>query len=480
MSSNAEPKFKDVSRRIVRVETHGELVAFRRRSMSAQMQQPRYSRHNRSANFDIKRALPWIVAALFSVILLVYLLSGEHADPLVMQTEMGGESATLTAAVSPVSRATIVHKIRSGDNWQSITDEFGIGRGVSSQLQQALDQLPTKDKELGQLKRGQDLELTIQRGALLRARLIIDLSKSVVFEPDLSTVFRARFVVRSHEMKERVLLGVISPSAPSFSHAATEAGVSYDTVDDLVDLFGDRINFRRDFRMGDRFTVVYRERVLDDETVVAPGPILAAIVSVGGKRYVAVRYVGSDGVVRYFDEEGKPIESGFLRYPLKFSKITSEFTYARFHPILNVKRPHNGVDFAAPTGAPVRTVADGVVVFSGWKNGGGNTINISHGDRYETEYMHLSKITPGLKKGDRVKRGELIGAVGSTGLATGPHLHFGFKDGGKYVNPLKINLPTVDTLTSDQKINSRYLTRVLFTLRRYQGINREVLEDQPT
>jgi murein DD-endopeptidase MepM/ murein hydrolase activator NlpD len=130
----------------------------------------------------------------------------------------------------------------------------------------------------------------------------------------------------------------------------------------------------------------------------------------------------------------------FLRYPVKFTRISSVFSTARFHPVLNVSRPHNGVDFSAPTGTAVRTVGDGTVTFSGFKSSTGNMVRIAHGNRYVTEYMHLSKIESGIKVGERVARGELIGAVGETGLATGPHLHFGMFDSGKYVDPLKSNL----------------------------------------
>jgi murein DD-endopeptidase MepM/ murein hydrolase activator NlpD len=141
--------------------------------------------------------------------------------------------------------------------------------------------------------------------------------------------------------------------------------------------------------------------------------------------------------VRYFDEKGEMPTKAFLRYPVQFTRISSVFSHARFHPVLQISRPHNGVDFAAPIGTPVRTVGDGVVLFAGWNKSGGNMIKIAHDSRYTTEYMHLSKISSNVRKGSRVTRGSVIGALGNTGLSSGPHLHFGLFDKGKYVDPMK-------------------------------------------
>ena len=156
--------------------------------------------------------------------------------------------------------------------------------------------------------------------------------------------------------------------------------------------------------------------------------------------YAVVRDVAADGTVRYFDERGEMPTKSFLRYPVQFTRISSVFTHARFHPVLKVSRPHNGVDFAAPVGTPVRTVGDGVVLFAGWNKSGGNMIKIAHDSRYTTEYMHLSKISTSVKKGSRVSRGSVIGALGNTGLSSGPHLHFGLFDKGNYVDPMKAKI----------------------------------------
>ncbi|MCB0334600.1 MAG: M23 family metallopeptidase, partial [Bdellovibrionales bacterium] len=144
---------------------------------------------------------------------------------------------------------------------------------------------------------------------------------------------------------------------------------------------------------------------------------------------------------RYYDEAGESIGNYFLRYPVRFSRISSVFSTSRFHPILQRRKVHNGVDFAAPTGTPVRSVADGIVLSASYNRASGNMVKIRHTNKYSTAYLHLSRIAKGLRKGQRVKRGEVIGAVGSTGYATGPHLHYSLYENGRYVDPMKTKLP---------------------------------------
>jgi len=214
--------------------------------------------------------------------------------------------------------------------------------------------------------------------------------------------------------------------------------------------------------------VIYRQLMQKGSPAGVAGPIIAVVFESDGKSYYALRYVGADGKARYFDENGKVLGDSFLRFPLQFSKITSAFSDARFHPILRIMKPHNGVDFAAATGTPVRTIGDGQIVFAGYKGPDGNMVKIRHNDRITTEYLHLSAITAGIRRGTKVSKGQLIGAVGSTGLSTGSHLHFGMFDRGKYVDPLKTALPNCENLSRDKAIDKKYLAGLLLTLQRYQ------------
>jgi murein DD-endopeptidase MepM/ murein hydrolase activator NlpD len=165
---------------------------------------------------------------------------------------------------------------------------------------------------------------------------------------------------------------------------------------------------------------------------------------VAGKHYAAIRQTRQDGSAVYIDEKGEVLGGYFLKYPVQFSRISSVFSDSRLHPVLKYRRPHYGVDFAAPVGTPVRSVADGVVVEAGRNGGAGIMLKIQHDSRYSTAYLHLSRITKGITVGTKVKRGQLIGNVGMTGLTSGPHLHYSLYDHGKYIDPLQAKLKLVN------------------------------------
>jgi murein DD-endopeptidase MepM/ murein hydrolase activator NlpD len=239
---------------------------------------------------------------------------------------------------------------------------------------------------------------------------------------------------------ERRIGGVIRSSLAA---TAVDLKIPYPIIDDLVDLFGEKVDFRKDVKRGDAFSLIFEEKRDQQSRLVSHGAILAASLRVGNKTFVAVRYVGKDGKARYFDEKGKTSGEGFLRYPLAFSRISSVFSNARFHPVLNIFRPHNGVDFAAPVGTPVRSIGDGRVVQAGYHGASGILVKIQHSKRYSTAYLHLSRVGNGIRNGTYVKRGQIIGNVGMTGRTTGPHLHFSLYDYDKYVDPLKTALPSI-------------------------------------
>lgn len=235
----------------------------------------------------------------------------------------------------------------------------------------------------------------------------------------------------------RLVSGTIESS---FAASADESGLPPAIVDQFVDLLGERIEFRRDIRRGATFSIMYALGVSTGGKPGRAGVLLAASLKNNGRTMAAIRYEDSQGKSAYYDETGQVLGKQFLRYPLKFSRITSVFSTSRFHPILNRSRPHNGVDFAAPVGTAVRSVADGTVTVAGTRGEAGTMLRISHGDRYSTAYLHLSSIVRGLAVGSRVRRGQIIGAVGMSGAATGPHLHFALFDHDAYLNPLKSKL----------------------------------------
>lgn len=364
-------------------------------------------------------------------------------------------------------KARVFYRVKRGESWSGVLARHGFDRDTSREISAALIKLAAERKLDVSLPPGRTVQFTVgQRLGLKEVELQLEPTHRVEVERQNNGSYLAKLIDVRPDQVDRVATGEITTS---LSAAATKAGVSYVVIDDLVDLFSDRIEFREDLHPGDRFTIIYRDMVTPEGDSAQPGPILAAALDAGGERYIAARYVGTDGKARYFDAKGAPLGNSFLRYPVVFSRISSTFSFARFHPILKRSRAHNGVDFAAPTGTPVRAVASGKVVFAAAKGGSGNMVRIQHGDRYTTEYLHLSKIAAGIRKGIAVERGQVIGGVGMTGLATGPHLHFGFFENGKYVDPLKIKLPYLDDLRKGLKIDSQYLRKVLFTLEHYQS-----------
>ena len=240
--------------------------------------------------------------------------------------------------------------------------------------------------------------------------------------------------------------------------AADAAGIPDAVATQLADIFGGDIDFHRDLRKGDRFSVVF-EAINHMGKLVRTGRILAAEFVNNGKSYRAVWFQGEDGQGGYYTADGKNIRKAFLRSPLEFSRITSGFTMARFHPILQKWRAHQGIDYGAPVGTRVKTTGDGVVEFVGTQGGYGKVVVLRHQSRYTTLYGHLSGFAPGLRKGMHVTQGDVIGFVGATGLATGPHLHYEFRINGVYQNPLTIALPSAPPLAPQQLARFRSLAQ---------------------
>lgn len=230
--------------------------------------------------------------------------------------------------------------------------------------------------------------------------------------------------------------------------ATDAAGIPDSVATQLADIFGGDIDFHSDLRKGDRFSVIY-ETLTHQGKPVRTGRILAAEFVNNGSTYRAFWYgVGESG--GYYTAEGKNIRKAFLRSPLEFSRVTSGFTTARFHPVLQTWRAHKGVDYGAPTGTKIRATADGVVEFAGRQNGYGNVVILRHQGTYTTLYGHMSGFVAGLKKGQRVSQSDVIGYVGATGLASGPHLHYEFRINGVHQNPLTIAMPSAPPLTTAQ------------------------------
>ena len=229
----------------------------------------------------------------------------------------------------------------------------------------------------------------------------------------------------------------------------TNAGVSPNLILSLSDIYAWTVDFFG-LQKGDRFRVLYDERMCEDE-VIAVDTVRYAIFTHNGTDYPAVMYSQKDGGNIYWNEKGESMRKAFLKAPLKYSRVSSGFSHARRHPVTRKVQPHYGVDYAAPAGTPVMSIGDGVVTSVKYEGAGGNTVRITHNSVYKTAYLHLSKYAKGLKVGQRVRQGEVIGYVGSTGRSTGPHLDFRVWKNGSPVNPLKMDSPPAEPLKGEHK-----------------------------
>lgn len=253
----------------------------------------------------------------------------------------------------------------------------------------------------------------------------------------------SRFVPYLEEREVRTVQGTVDGSLIA---AITGAGAPETLAYRMADVLQWDLDFNRDLRRGDRFEVLYEEVFLDGRPA-GLGDVLALAYENRGERLEAYRF-GEEAM--YYDGEGRPLRKMFLRSPLPFSRVTSRFSHRRFHPVLKTYRPHYGVDYGAPTGTPVRATARGTVVSAGWSRGGGRMVKIRHANGYLTAYLHLSGFARGVRSGARVAQGEVIGYVGATGLATGPHLDYRVQHNGHWIDPLAMENVEAEPLAEEQ------------------------------
>jgi murein DD-endopeptidase MepM/ murein hydrolase activator NlpD len=328
--------------------------------------------------------------------------------------------------------------------WDEVTVEAGdsLARIFSKQgipPRQLHDVIATGDvaKNLTRIHPGQKLRIrTSDEEGLLELVYEIDaLTKLRVTRSESG--YHPQLIERLPERRARRASAEIQNS---LFLAAQRANLPDNITMELAGIFGWDIDFALDIRRGDKFSVLYEDLYLDGERI-GTGDLLAAEFVNDDKVYQAVRYTDKQGRTDYYSPDGRSMRKTFLRTPVEFSRISSRFSLGRKHPILNRIRAHKGVDYAAPRGTPVRATGAGKIVLRGKKGGYGKTVVIQHGGRYSTLYAHLNSYARNLKSGNRVQQGQIVGYVGSTGLATGPHLHYEFLVNGVHRNPLTVKLP---------------------------------------
>lgn len=341
--------------------------------------------------------------------------------------------------------------VKKGDTASSIFSELNI----HSQLQ-ALLSLPEAKEKLTHLVPGETFQCRIEDGKLQAIRYQENETKHVRFFKNKDT-FEQEVTEDEVEIRVATSQGTIKDS---LFLAAKDAGISDNLTMNLVDIFAYDIDYALDIRSGDQFKLIYEERYANGKRL-KDGKILAAQFINKNKAYEALRYTPPSGNPAYYDADGRNLKKAFIRTPVKFSRISSHFNPNRMHPILHKIKAHRGVDYAAPKGTPVKATGVGKVAFVGTKRGYGKTIILQHGSRYSTLYAHLSGFKKGLRKGNKVSQGQVIGYVGMTGSATGPHLHYEFRINGVHKNPVTVKLPASPPLPKNQLEQFRAATRPL-------------------
>lgn len=342
---------------------------------------------------------------------------------------------------SPPNALTVI----AGTIGRNSTLESVLGKALPPGARHHLVQAARPIHDLARLSIGQPFRLTIGPDGVISAFTYgIDELRTLSVKRN-GTSLEAELLTKSYETRIDTVSGTITSS---LFGAVSDAGEEDLLAVDLAAIFEWDVDFNTELQKGDSFRLAVEKQFLDG-SFSRYGSILAAELLRGERVLRAVRFASEKGV-EYFTPEGLPLRKTFLRSPLKFTRISSGFSRARFHPMLKTTRPHLGVDYAAPSGTPVRAAADGTVVLSGWSGGYGKTVRIRHGRGLETLYGHLSRID--VKRGQHVQQGALIGAVGATGLASGPHLDYRTLRDGVYVNPLTIQPPPAEPVPAALRV----------------------------
>ncbi len=339
-------------------------------------------------------------------------------------------------------------RIKRGDNMSKIFSRLGVS---ARELHNIL-QLDKAARLLTELKPGQELTLRIDEHQRVHD-LLYQINTARTLHISLrGGVYLTTVIDRELNSRINYASGQITNS---LFEDASKAGLSDNLIMELVAIFGWDIDFALDIRQGDRFSLMYEEQFLDGKKV-KNGSILAAEFSSRGKTYQAIRYTDADGRTDYYSPNGRSMRKAFLRTPVDFKRISSRFG-KRKHPILNTIRDHKGVDYAAPRGTPIRATGDGRIVYKGRKGGYGRSIIIKHGGKYSTLYAHMNSYRRGIRKGSYVGQGDIIGYVGSSGRATGSHLHYEFRVHGAHKNPLTVSLPAANPI--NKKFKADFLNK---------------------
>ena len=384
------------------------------------------------------KTLPFIFLGLFAI-LYIYDAGLEQEE---VEPDIVSETIAIPTQDMPSVLTRKIHIVQEGENLSVIFEKYKVSLNDTYKIFRK-----DKNNEIKNILPNNRLEF-LSLGGILQ-RINIFKGPLLSYQIDLSPEISIKRIDKKPDLINSFKTGVIESS---FYLAGLKNNIPESVIMDLAYIFGWDIDFVFDIRAGDRFKLLYETPFVDGQQI-ENGSILFAEFYNQNNRYTAVRHEGKNKKWEYFNEDGGSLEKAFLKAPLDFAYVSSHFNPNRRHPILNTIRAHNGVDYAAKRGTPIRATGEGVIQSVGWKSGYGRTIVLRHGGEITTLYAHMDKYHPSMAKGMKVSQGQTIGYVGDSGLATAPHLHYEFRIGEKRTDPLKVALPSaapIDQSKMDQ------------------------------
>ena len=336
---------------------------------------------------------------------------------------------------------------KPGDNFELIINQLNINKKEKKKILESIK----KQKALKVLKINQKFTFKLDNlssDKVVEFKIETDKKNEILFTKTTDKkIFETKFVKKNYK-KELIYKETIIKS--SLYDSAVRVNISPSIIVEFARLYGFQIDFQRDIWKDDSFQIIYEEYITEDNKVIDTGEIIFANLNLQNKDFQLYKYEYEKDKIDYFDENGKSVRKTLMKTPINGARLSSSYG-KRKHPILGYTKMHLGTDFAAPTGTPIMASGDGKIMKAGWCGGGGNCVKIRHNSTFQTVYAHMSKFGRGIKKGVRVKQGQIIGYVGSTGLSTGPHLHYEVIENGRKVNSQKLKLPSGKTLKGDKR-----------------------------
>ncbi len=404
------------------------------------------------------KTLPFVILAIFGILLIYD--TGLEQEKII--PEKISETLSLDIQNAPKIQSRNIHLVEQGENLSLIFEKYNVPLNDTYQIFRK-----DKSDEIKNIIPGDRLEFISSGDELIK--IVLNKGPLLSYQINFFPETTIKKIQKKTELINSFKTGVIDSS---FYLAGLKNEIPESVIMDLAYIFGWDIDFVFDIRSGDRFKILYETPYVDGMQI-ENGSILIAEFYNQNNLYTAVRYEGRNKKWEYFNMDGKSLEKAFLRAPLDFAYVSSHFNPNRRHPILNTIRAHNGVDYAARRGTPIRATGEGVIQSVGWKSGYGRTIIIRHGGEITTLYAHLEKYHPTISKGVKVSQGQTIGYVGDSGLATAPHLHYEFRIGDKRTDPLKVALPSASPIDQSQ-INKFKMQR-----NNYMEISDQLLSRDP-